>query len=230
MNALEAWLVVTIVAVGIVALVWGAWLHWGRRGLWVSGVCALVIILFVWSSPPASRLLSIAFGGPHPCGDGRTCIPEAGISLVLPSTWRETDERYRYMFVAAPGGKGRTGIGLTAGLDVLSPLPTELTSLEEAVRQLRTVPSVVFEGPDLEGVIEGVEAEAERIELAIGEAVRVRYVAPEYWAGWHQHIDYWFYAGSRMLVLTYVDGPADHIPRDSPAVLDDIVQSISLIE
>jgi len=72
------------------------------------------------------------------------------------------------------------------------------------------------------------QAEAEQVELAIGSAVRVRYVTWAFLVGNYTSIDYWFYAGDRLLVLTYLEGPTGSFPTESPADLSAMAQSIRL--
>jgi hypothetical protein len=75
------------------------------------------------------------------------------------------------------------------------------------------------------------DAAAELVELPIGSAVRVRYLVPIFLAGNWAHVDYWFFARDRLLVLTYVDG-RDYFPPSAgmPTSLETMVQSIQLID
>jgi hypothetical protein len=160
-------------------------------------------------------------GGPHPCGDGRTCIPEAGVSLALAADWRTMSPKDgdNLLVAALDASEAGPGVMLKDGRELLGWLPTGLDELETAALQLNH--NNLFVTGD---------AEADRLELPIGSAVRVRYVRQFAWMGPFASIDYWFFAGGRLLVLTYMELSAGGTPTDSPPALDAMVQSISLIE
>lgn len=162
-----------------------------------------------------------ACGGPHPCGDGRTCIPEAGISLTLAAQWRQMSPKDDdNLFVAAlNASEAGPGLMLKDGRKLLGWQPTGLDELETTALQANN-----------DNIFVTGDAEADRLELPIGSAVRVRYVRQFAWMGPFASIDYWFFADDRLLVLTYMELSAGGIPADSPAALDAMVQSINLIE
>jgi hypothetical protein len=108
---------------------------------------------------------------------------------------------------------------LTDGRELLGWLPTGLDELETAALQANNDNIFVTGDP-----------EADRLELPIGSAVRVRYVRQFAWMGPFASIDCWFFADGRLLVLTCMELSAGGIPADSPATLDVMVQSIRLIE
>ncbi len=166
-------------------------------------------------------VLIVGCGGPHPCGDGRTCIPEAGISLTLAPGWEQmTPEDSDNMFVAAlDASKSGPGVMLRDGREYLGGQPSSLDELEMAALQATN-----------DNLFAPGEAASEQLELSIGSAVRVRYVRQFLWMGPFASIDYWFFADGRLLMLTYMELATGGIPTDSPAALDAMVQSIRLTE
>jgi hypothetical protein len=61
--------------------------------------------------------------------------------------------------------------------------------------------------------------------------VRVRYLASAFLYGNSAMVDYWFYAGDRLLVLTYMSGSyTDSFPTYGNADLETIAQSVRLLE
>ncbi len=124
------------------------------------------------------------------------------------------------LFVAAlNASEAGPGLMLKDGRKLLGWQPTGLDELETTALQANN-----------DNIFVTGDAEADRLELPIGSAVRVRYVRQFAWMGPFASIDYWFFADDRLLVLTYMELSAGGIPADSPAALDAMVQSINLIE
>ena len=168
--------------------------------------------------------LSAGCGGPRPCDDGRICIPRAGISLELAPDWKQMKpKRDENMFMAGlHGSESGPGILLKDGRELLGAEPADLDALEVAARELRSGNNSLLVGTG--------QAEAERVELPIGSAVRVRYVTWAFLVGNYASVDYWFYAGDQLLVLVYLEGPTGSFPGGSPADLSAMAESIRLIE
>jgi hypothetical protein len=82
----------------------------------------------------------------------------------------------------APSEAGR-GVMLKDGRELLGWLPAGLDELETAALQANN-----------DNIFVTGDAEADRCELPIGPAVRVRYVRLFAWVGPFASIDYWFFA------------------------------------
>jgi hypothetical protein len=160
----------------------------------------------------------------HPCDGGRTCIPQAGISLELAPGWqRMTPKSSENMFVAGlNGSESGPGVMLKDGQKLLDSEPADMDELETAALEARSGVNNLLAGSG--------QAEAEQIDLPIGPAVRVRYVTSAFLVGNYTSVDYWFYSGDRLLVLMYLAGPTGGFPADSPSDLNAMAQSIRLLE
>jgi len=155
--------------------------------------------------------------------DGRIRIPAAGVSIVLPPGWEQrTPKHCDDMFVAAWfGNEEGPGVILSDAHEALDTVPSTLDELEVSALAARSAGSS-FGGTR--------SAASEQVTLPLGTAVRVRYITWVVMFGQWSSIDYWFYSGDRVLVLTYFDGPSgtDERPPESPADLEALVQSIRL--
>lgn len=234
MNALDAWALIVVGAVVgavvLVAVLRLSYLLWGRGGVGFGAVSLAILVAMSPLPDAAVRVLNVGLGGPHPCDNGRTCVPAAGISLVLAPGWAQlAPGQSEGLFSASAGGvHRRVWIILEDARVYLDPPPTDIDLVGPAAQQVRNDENVWLgyrnDNPD---------AEVERVELPIGSAVRVRWVAPHFLVGNYAHIDYWFFAHGRLLVMTYEE-PQESVPgflpMGIPTSVDAIVQSIQLIE
>jgi hypothetical protein len=217
MNALVAWVLIVAGVAGAVALLRAAYLHWGRRGI-VGGV-ALLIAVLVTTQGATGGLIGIALGGPHPCNDGRICIPTAGISMALAPGWSQISAKHGdEVFTASwNGSRAGPGIILRRARDVLGSEPGDIDSLDETANKART---------GVPGQLSFVWSSASsRVTTPIGPAVRIEFVDRSLIFTEAHCVDHWFFSNGRAWVLTYValDGTGG-------GGLDVMIDSLRLLE
>jgi hypothetical protein len=154
------------------------------------------------------------------CPSGRTCVPAAGVSFVLPAGWHTTDAEDPTLFAAE-----RKGGGAPARLDVadgshmlaeagLDPQPATLDDLEAAALRRLTPPGGTFSW--------AANATSARVTLPLGPAVRLSYTQTTsfmftYTTG---TVEEWVRVGDRPVVFVYREafgegsgGPAPDLPE-----------------
>lgn len=132
------------------------------------------------------------------CPDGRTCIPEAGISFVLAPGWAQISPTHSdQRFVAAwNGNRAGPGIILRRARDVLGSEPADLETLEVTANDVRTgVPG------ELSFVWSSASA---RVMTPIGPAVRIEFVDNSLILTQAHCVDHWFFSNGHAWVFTYV--------------------------
>jgi hypothetical protein len=114
---------------------------------------------------------------------------------------------------------------LSDGSEVLGTPAVELAEVASAAWQLRDI-EIMWEGERI-----WPPPEVDWVELPISPAVRIRYPQSFFGPGARPTIDYWFYVDDRLLVLTWVGAAwTDQVPASSPPNLEEMAESIRLIE
>lgn len=159
------------------------------------------------------------------CGPGRTCVPDAGVSVVLPAGWSGKGSANE------PLQSPSAGIILQRGDAILDAGLRTLDEVEAAVAARFS--SGTFGHPDFID-----ESLTDRVTLPIGPAVRDRL------RGWRMggfggafpfsSIVYWFFVDGRLVELEYREawsGAGDPAlpPETEPAELRSILDSLHLM-
>lgn len=140
------------------------------------------------------------------CPDGRSCVYEVGLSMVVPSGWHvqspaSSEILWEMAWDASPE---HVGVMVKRGESELvnpSPRPATLDELEAAVVTQTSGASMLLMGNS--------PATAERMTLPIGEASCVRYERWMFLVDWTPEVrDCWFFVGDTIVLVSSVDAPA----------------------
>ena len=135
------------------------------------------------------------------CGPGRTCVPSARISLVLPGGWSRTAPESGELYAATAGSDHRRFV-IQDGSQMLReaglPVPTDIDGV--AAR----VPALFEDGGGPFSSITGVLAR--RAELPVGTAARVSYTSTTSFILIYNQttITEWVFINGRLIVLEYM--------------------------
>jgi hypothetical protein len=157
---------------------------------------------------PISALVAVGAAQPL-CDPGRTCIAGVGISFDLPDRWSRGAPESNELF-AATAANGRSRVVIEDGARVIreaeAAVPTDLDGVSARVS------SLLEGGGGLFGSNTGVSAQ--RVELAVGPAVRVAYTnATSFFFTYYQtSISYWFFIDERLVVLEYMRSYGESTP------------------
>ena len=167
------------------------------------GVAALLVAAFVVKG---GQIL-----GPS-CGSGRECVPEAGVSLVLPTGWHAQPTDYSsILFAAAPSSESSFGLMIRRGsAELAAPVPSDLDGVNAALV------STLGASSGFTGV---VASSIDRVTLPIGPAIRARYSQTFSFIMIDNAsvIDYWCFVGGKLIEIEYVD---DYGENDAPQLTD----------
>jgi hypothetical protein len=192
-------------------------MHLGRRiaasgGPLFAGAAAVAAVLVA-----AWAVSACALDG---CPSGRTCVPGAGVSFVLPPGWHAADAKDPTLFAAE-----RRGDGAPARLDVadgshmlaeadLDPQPATLDDLEATALRRLTPPGGTFD--------RAANATSARVTLPLGPAVRLSYTQTTSFIFTYATgtVEEWVRVGDRLVVFVYREafgegsgGPAPDLPE-----------------
>jgi hypothetical protein len=174
-----------------------------RRRAVIAAAVALAIVA------PVGTLVAVDAAQPA-CGLGRTCVPAAGISFVLPAGWSGVAPESTEL-LAATAGSGDTRFVIEDGARVLSDdghaVPTDIAGVAAEVS------SLVGGGG---GFTRHTGVSTELVELPVGSAVRVSYTsATSFFLVYYQTtITHWFFVGGRLVVLEYMRAYGEGTPGD----------------
>ena len=176
----------------------------------VAAVAAVVVVV---------AAVNVAlFAGPG-CDPGRTCVPAAGVSLVLPDGWKvEQPQEKDELLGASPGRDSPYGLFIARGSDELSaPIPTDLDGLEAALEAWLTPSTGVFQQIDASAV--------DRVTLPIGPAVRARWADTTGFIMYEgsEVASYWCFVRGQLIEIQYVVDTGE----DPPTLLTDVPADVA---
>lgn len=175
----------------------------GRRARRAGAVAVAVAVAIV-------TLIAVDVAAPL-CPRGRTCVPAAGISLVLPHGWSRRVADADQLFAAGAGDVAR--ISIEDGREILGSVAS-LDDVERAARERFGQNAIGFTHSNLG---------SERIDLPIGPAVRVTWVSRP----WFYQVDQgntteWFFLDGRLLVIEYQAVPPGAASEDFRVVRESL--------
>ena len=167
----------------------------GRRARRAGAVAVAIAV-------PIVALIAVDIAAPL-CPQGWTCIPAAGVSLVLPDGWSRRVAGADQLFEAGAGDVAR--ITIADGREILGSVAS-LDDVERAAREQFGQNSIGFTHSNLG---------SDRIDLPIGPAVRVSWVSRP----WFHQVDQgntteWFFLDGRLLVIEYQATPPGAASND----------------
>lgn len=145
----------------------------------------------------------------HSCPEGRSCIYEVGLSVVVPSGWHVTSPAHGEILwaMARDASPEQVGVMVKRGVSELvdgSPLPTTLDGLEARVVAQTSGASLLLEGNST--------ATAARMTLPVGEATCLRYERWMFLVDWTPQIeDCWFFVDDTIVLVSSVGAPSDDV-------------------
>ena len=146
------------------------------------------------------------------CGTGRECVPEAGVSLVLPTGWRaQPRDDADILFAGAPSHDSWYGLMIRRGsAEFAAPVPTDLDGVNAAL--------VSTLGESSRFIHVGTST-IDRVTLPIGPAVRARYSQTFSFIMIDNSsaVTYWCFVDGMLIEIEYVE---DHGEGDAPQLTD----------
>jgi len=184
------------------------------RHLPVAAACLLLLAgLLAGCLAPGARQAESR--GAQRCLSGRMCWPGAGLSIALAPGWSPKPGIWTYEFERgdAYDSSGKwygPDLYLKDGTEVLGLTPGGLDELQRAVVEKRTSCTGCCMCSH-----EGVSAS--RVQVPVGEAVRVTYASP-WFNRWTLTVEHWFFTNGRLWELSY--GWADYTSGGAPPLAD----------
>jgi hypothetical protein len=158
----------------------------GRKRILLAA--SVTVVLLGW--------VALQFAAPS-CDSGRTCIRDAGISVVLRQGWSTRQADGGELLVAAPGKDASVEMVIEkpAGL-IDAGVPATLDEVERAV-----IASVTAESPS------GTPPVADRLALPIGPAVRLRYTSSScfFMCSNESTTSIWFVVNGQPIAVEYLE-------------------------
>ncbi len=162
------------------------------------------------------------------CGAGRTCVPAAGVSFVLPDGWRRTATDDGDLFAASAGSE-QTRFVIEDGGKVIGKDGGAVPTGPEGVDARAT--SLLSQGS---GFGRNSDISARRVDLPVGPAIRIAYTSSTsfIFTYYQTNVTHWLSVDGRLVVLEYMTSYGEGTPGDTssdPADLTELLASLQVL-
>jgi hypothetical protein len=161
------------------------------------------------------------------CGQGWTCVPSAGIALVLPPGWSEEAPGGSELFRASAGAEWARFV-IEDGERVLTEAGLEVpASLDDVAASY----VAMLEDPDRTGFTRYSEIATRHLDLPAGPAVRISYMSATAFilVTYQTTVSVWSYVGGHLIVMELMTSFGEGDPGDpsiDPPGLAELLHSV----